>query len=1507
MTSTPPSPERPMPSDRYASHRVRRQKVLNVPLLIGSLVFVLVAGVGGYFWHGRQVHRTASIFLKKADLSEADDRWFAAAQEIQYYLYLRPTDDAARIRLAKVYLKSARVAEAAGERRAGDLAARAASYLSQAIGVAGDDVKRDLRRELAPLLLQLGRDSEADRTARELLGGDPHDVVALKTVAISHFRQAKQGNGSEPGQIAEELLRALEVAPDDLELTELWLHALRRQPGYFDSVLEQAKFATADSRQATADEWVSEFLARNSSNPLAHLLRYRYRSEWKLDGAEDDLVHAVNLVSDNPAVPLVAARHFLAKAETARREGADLATFQPHAEQALGYFEQAIQVEPKLTQAYLGIGLAHLLLGDVDKAIDEWKRGLKEVGEDNIDLNNLLGRHLTLKGRVDEAEQALGRAERQFQKLGTRVQITPNDKLRITQEQQLAQARLLVKRAEFRRAIPMLQGLRVNPQSPELAGDAAFLLGVCHEQLRAWDQAAHIFEELSQSNADSDSLRRRAALAWEQFGHQDESLRQLERLRKPEVDDLYKVAWIRLRQELARPQDVRDFDRFKLALENLVVRDRQSTVPWRSEILEQLASVLLKASDERPAAIPAAGERLVALQSRIGGDPAAKLELLAAFNALGLGQQSEHLLEQLEQSAGTSSERLARQLQLRLQKRDFEGARKVIAAAVLEQPQEPGPRMMMIQVAMLPDVNDVSGALEQFARLRDLKLSEDQVQRLAHAAIEIDLGEAEFWEQRLREMQGAENTEWRLVRALRLLADHQKNRRRSSLDESFQIADELCSRRASWAAAHLLRGLVLEARGEFEPAVQALETVVSLGDRRPVVYERLLPLLLRLGRLSQARELLASIGDAIYLSDRLQAGALGVLASSNDIDSAMTTAERAATMRPTDAEAQVRLAHVLMLKGDAAGAEQRFQQALSLDKRNIGAWNGLFTLYVRSRDLARARSTLNQLSLELTGATRAIVLAQGHYVLGDSDEAEQFFAQAQEAAGANISILQQLSYHYRRTDPAKAQELLERILQIESGNRWARRALAELLANQGESAWPRIEQLLDLSNDAGSDSQQDRRMRVLLLIQRSRRVVGASQQSLRDAQKISEELARSSREDVDKVILGGIYALQARLADTREQRDAKIKAAREVMERLCSRDDAKVDHLYLYVDFLLGAQLSERPEDRKWADVENWLGKLKAAAPTALTTLRIEVELYRQQGRLSEIETAVEGLARRLLEAPDLTDAKKLEIQVAAANIFSQVGLYEQAEAWHRKLFEQDPRFYSLLASTLMKQGKTTAAVELCLQFTRDAETARPAAVLASVLAAGQPSPMDLALADDVLTRALARYPEDVDLLFSIGNVRLIQERVDEAARLFESVLKTQPRNAVAMNNLAMALVDIQGRAAQAYTLAERAAETASNSVLLDTLDTKGSILVKQQRYAEALEVLNHVVDSPARPDPRYVLHLAFALYKLNRVPEAREMYDRAMRDGLLNELLTVGDKQQQGELEYQLRGTARR
>ena len=139
----------------------------------------------------------------------------------------------------------------------------------------------------------------------------------------------------------------------------------------------------------------------------------------------------------------------------------------------------------------------------------------------------------------------------------------------------------------------------------------------------------------------------------------------------------------------------------------------------------------------------------------------------------------------------------------------------------------------------------------------------------------------------------------------------------------------------------------------------------------------------------------------------------------------------------------------------------------------------------------------------------------------------------------------------------------------------------------------------------------------------------------------------------------------------------------------------------------------------------------------------------------------------------------------------------------------------------------------------------------------------------------LKEHPGDTTVRMYLAEAYLMDRQVKPAIEQYQMILRQQPNNVAALNNLAMALQ--QNKDPQALEYAEKAHELAADNP--SVLDTLGLILIERGNTARGLPLLRKASSlAPDMPDIRY--HLALGLIKANDKDSARKELEQLVRTG---------------------------
>ena len=139
---------------------------------------------------------------------------------------------------------------------------------------------------------------------------------------------------------------------------------------------------------------------------------------------------------------------------------------------------------------------------------------------------------------------------------------------------------------------------------------------------------------------------------------------------------------------------------------------------------------------------------------------------------------------------------------------------------------------------------------------------------------------------------------------------------------------------------------------------------------------------------------------------------------------------------------------------------------------------------------------------------------------------------------------------------------------------------------------------------------------------------------------------------------------------------------------------------------------------------------------------------------------------------------------------------------------------------------------------------------------------------------------EDVEAIFSLGNIEEQRLEFSSALESYQDVLSLDSNHVGALNNLAYLLADEFDRIEEAHTLALKARELVPFSPAV--ADTLGWIAFKMDDFSLARSLLEE--SSRKIEDPMIFYHLAKAYAALEMIPEAKIALDKAINLGLPDE-----------------------
>ncbi len=211
---------------------------------------------------------------------------------------------------------------------------------------------------------------------------------------------------------------------------------------------------------------------------------------------------------------------------------------------------------------------------------------------------------------------------------------------------------------------------------------------------------------------------------------------------------------------------------------------------------------------------------------------------------------------------------------------------------------------------------------------------------------------------------------------------------------------------------------------------------------------------------------------------------------------------------------------------------------------------------------------------------------------------------------------------------------------------------------------------------------------------------------------------------------------------------------------------------------------------------------------------------------------------------------------------------------------DADLQVVSLRAGLLARQGKLAEALKLI----RAANATTPAEQRYKLLTEVQLllDEKKLSEAREVLAKANAESPDDVDLVYQEAMVDERLNRLDEMEKLLRRILVLQPDNSQALNALGYSLADRNLRLDEALTMVRQAHELSPADPFI--VDSLGWVEYRMGHYDAATTLLSQAYSS--RKDTEIAAHLGEALWAEGKHDEATRVLRDAHRLDAGNEVL---------------------
>ena len=704
----------------------------------------------------------------------------------------------------------------------------------------------------------------------------------------------------------------------------------------------------------------------------------------------------------------------------------------------------------------------------------------------------------------------------------------------------------------------------------------------------------------------------------------------------------------------------------------------------------------------------------------------------------------------------------------------------------------------------------------------------------------------------------------------------------------------------------LLKGFILQQLGQYASAQQALEQGLKLMPPSEPILHRVKGLIALADVRLALGDVDAAAGSAAAAAKlEPQSPAVGLLdarlkIARKDLEGAVAELERVVNAAPGYTQARLLLGATLLQRGELQQAQEQLQQVVQSTPGNLAARKLLADVRLKLGQPEGALGVLSPaLSTDSLDPQLLSLYGAAAKSLGNKQALIEALQHSESEHPGDQTVLLNLAEAYLAAgEPEQALPVIEKTTQ--NGDlRRDRLLIATLLSVRGPeaagtelqhllAAHPRDPGLLDLA--AGYYITQNRLNDAREALRISLSIQPGNVSSLVDLARLDaaagDPAAAESRLQAALKAHPEALPIRLALADVMVRRKA-YDAARTLLQGAGQKAGPQVNFALAQVALASGdPKTANQDLDQAIAtnpgsaalvesaglllmkanQFDAALGRFAKATQIAPDDARYWLDTARAQLALGQPVAA-----RSSLEKADQLQPQWLPVVSTLALIDLQQGNGQAALSRVQGLLAKRPND----SGVLQLEGDVQSALKqpsAALTAYGKAQQLRPSAQLAASLyrerlAAHMPAPQQ------PLEQWLARAPSDRFIRDMLGEYYLtVRNSPSLAAREFKTVIRQDPNDVVALNDLAWALN--QSGDPGALALAERAYHLAPN--LSGVNDTLGWVMARNGKAAGAVDYLKRAVKlDPSDPNVQY--HLAYVLAQTGNPTEARQILGRIL------------------------------
>jgi tetratricopeptide (TPR) repeat protein len=542
----------------------------------------------------------------------------------------------------------------------------------------------------------------------------------------------------------------------------------------------------------------------------------------------------------------------------------------------------------------------------------------------------------------------------------------------------------------------------------------------------------------------------------------------------------------------------------------------------------------------------------------------------------------------------------------------------------------------------------------------------------------------------------------------------------------------------------------------------------------------------------------------------------------------------------------------------AKEAEEELRRAVELADKRPEPWVALVQfLSTRGRRDEAKRETAKA-AAKLPADTGPVALAACWEAVGDRAAAAEQYKKALASRPDDPGLHQAVSlFHLRGGETDQAVTHLRKILELRettpSQAAAARRTLAVTLAGRGN--YQRSTEALALlkENAAGGKRVSPDDQRTIALIQAFR--PGDRTKAIRNLEAAFLQVPPT---DDERFLLAALYAVGRDHVRTRE----------EFTRLLTANASPNPGYIAAFVHVLI--------QQGELDSADHWLGELEKLRPQEPRTAALKARVLHAKALILHEKGQVLDAREKDDQAADYlrkfaaAAAKDPARQLAVGRLLDEIGKPGEAELYLRAYAQarakEDPASSVPLIDHLGQQDRLKEALDLCEKLRGKVSDETMVPVWFRCLRAARKDEVQIRRVEAWVQADLREHPGKPLFALALANLRDLQGRDEEAEKIYRDVLGYEPRNVIALNNLAVLLAFRGNHGDEALRHIDKAIEIAGP--LPGLLDSRAIVYLSQGQWQRAARDLEEVVSTV--PSPSSYLRMARAYMMAGDTREAR-------------------------------------